>query len=1526
MNRLIIILCVFACGQSYAAGPRKFYASSSTGSDTNTGLLSSAAVQSLAKLNTLVATAVGGDSIFLKAGDVFYGTLAITRSGLQNNPIVVTSYGTGANPIITGLTTLGSWTNLGGNIWQATTSNVRINNNLVLRNGVVQQIGRYPNTNAANGGYLTYTASTQTSITGPALSSTTNWTGAEVAVRINRWTIRRRTVTAHSAGVVSFATMNYTPKTNYGYFFQRDARTLDQDGEWYQGSNFLRMYFGNNNPNAYTVKVPNIDTLITVKASYITIRGIDCDGSAINGIYCQGTASGLTFQNCNITNSGGDGITTWFCSRVLVENCTTNYCLTTGIRIRSSIVTSGVTQYTNSLIRNNTVNHTAQFAGMETLEGTQSGGSGNGIAAFGGDSVQVLNNTVKNSGYNGIQWYARSHAYIKYNFIDTFCTARDDGGGIYTYEAPGAAIYEGTERRIVSNIIDHAIGNANGGGAEAPSANGIYNDEGTWGIVMDSNTVANIAYHGIQGNGNGNMTIRQNTVYNSPTASHAFQRLATEPPQTGFTITGNIFYPYRLRFRDQARNLPSTVTTEQNIARLGTMANNFYSTKTGADTSVRAQTQTSPTGSGTFVEIFRPFSYLTSTVGVETGAVSSANNGTLYYNAASSVRTVLFNGSSYKDPKGITYNNFVTIPAFDSRILIFNGSTINTLPVANAGADKAVTLPATSTTVTGSGTDADGTISGYRWRQMAGPNTANIQSPTSATTLISSLAQGSYSFRLTVTDNSGDSAVDFMQVIVSAANIVPSANAGSDQTITLPTSSTTLTGSGSDQDGTISSYSWVKLSGPTGGTIASPSSASTAINSLVQGTYVFQLTVTDNAAATGSDLVQITVVPANVAPTANAGPDKAIALPVTTSSLSGSGTDVDGTINSYSWAKLSGPPGGVLSAATSANTNVSSLQQGTYVFSLVVTDNGGLTGSDIVQIVVSPANVAPTASAGTDQSFDLPINSTTLTGSGTDNDGSITNYAWTKISGPSATIVSPTAATTSVTGMSEGTYLFQLTVTDNGGLTGTDFIQIVVNPAAPPANIPPVANAGADKSITSPASTTTLVGGGTDADGSVVGYRWTKISGPALGSISSPNLATTNLVGLVVGTYIFQLRVTDNQGDTAIDGVQVVVNAANIPPVANAGSNITITSPASTATLNGSGTDQDGTITTYRWVKLSGPTGGTITSSTSASTGLTALQTGTYYYQLRVTDNAGDTATATVSVTVNAANIPPTASAGPDIVITLPTSTATLVGSGTDVDGTIASYSWTKLSGPTGGAISTPSAATTNVTGLTQGDYFYRLKVTDNSGDTASATMHLTVNAANIPPTVSAGNDQTIQLPVNFTTLTGSATDIDGTIASYEWRLLEGPGGGTIASPNTAVTDITGLIQGTYQYQLKSVDNSGDSAVDVIQITVLEAVNVSPVVTIDGDATVERYLPEDSVTLSGTATDEDGTISTYTWREGGTVLGTGQTFTITGIRVGTHTYILEVEDNDGAKAYATITVIMHPAGTRPEYLILVKPL
>ena len=140
------------------------------------------------------------------------------------------------------------------------------------------------NADAPEGGYLIYTGASTSSITGPALSSLKNWTGAEVAIRLNRWEILRKIVTGHSGGTINFAAHSIAPRLNYGYFFQRDPRTLDQDGEWWQDgtNNKLRMYFGNNNPTMYSIYAATIDILFKSVYSSTSVSNLSFNGSALS--------------------------------------------------------------------------------------------------------------------------------------------------------------------------------------------------------------------------------------------------------------------------------------------------------------------------------------------------------------------------------------------------------------------------------------------------------------------------------------------------------------------------------------------------------------------------------------------------------------------------------------------------------------------------------------------------------------------------------------------------------------------------------------------------------------------------------------------------------------------------------------------------------------------------------------------------------------------------------------------------------------------------------------------------------------------------------------------------------------------------------------------------------------------------------------------------------------------------------------------------------------------------------------------
>lgn len=124
-------------------------------------------------------------------------------------------------------------------------------------------------------------------------------------------------------------------------------------------------------------------------------------------------------------------------------------------------------------------------------------------------------------------------------------------------------------------------------------------------------------------------------------------------------------------------------------------------------------------------------------------------------------------------------------------------------------------------------------------------------------------------------------------------------------------------------------------------------------------------------------------------------------------------------------------------------------------------------------------------------------------------------------------------------------------------------------------------------------------------------------------------------------------------------GVLEIIASSSVPvsnqaPTANAGTDISITSPTATTTLIGTGTDPENSALTYLWAKVSG-TGGTIASSTASTTALSGLSVGTYVFSLTVTDSLGSTSTDTVSVTVR---YPVTPQATSKKIVVLGSSTA----------------------------------------------------------------------------------------------------------------------------------------------------------------------------------------------------------------------------------------------------------------------------
>ncbi|MDF7810494.1 IPT/TIG domain-containing protein [Hymenobacter sp. YC55] len=139
-----------------------------------------------------------------------------------------------------------------------------------------------------------------------------------------------------------------------------------------------------------------------------------------------------------------------------------------------------------------------------------------------------------------------------------------------------------------------------------------------------------------------------------------------------------------------------------------------------------------------------------------------------------------------------------------------------------------------------------------------------------ATQIVVAVPAGATPGNFTATTNAGTASLYFT-VTAPAANVLPSANAGSDATIQLPTNSIALLGSGSDSDGTITGYQWRQVTGPNNATGVPANTQNVVASNLIAGAYQFGFKTIDNKSAESQeDFVLVTVNAAT--PVGNTGP------------------------------------------------------------------------------------------------------------------------------------------------------------------------------------------------------------------------------------------------------------------------------------------------------------------------------------------------------------------------------------------------------------------------------------------------------------------------------------------------------------------------------------------------------------------------------------------------------------------------------------------------------------------------------
>ncbi len=480
-----------------------------------------------------------------------------------------------------------------------------------------------------------------------------------------------------------------------------------------------------------------------------------------------------------------------------------------------------------------------------------------------------------------------------------------------------------------------------------------------------------------------------------------------------------------------------------------------------------------------------------------------------------------------------------------------------------------------------------------------------------------------------------------------STNTVPTAKAGANQNVVTGSVVTLDGSSSSDADNNSLTFKWSLVAAPAGSTasLVGPTSAKPTFTADVSGTYLFSLLVNDGKVDSSMATMTVTAAQLNVAPVANAGSAQSV-LTASQVTLDGSSSsDANRDLLSYTWTLLTKPVGSQasLSSATDVKPQFTADVAGAYIFSLVVSDgrlSSSADSSSMVTITASGVNAAPVSNAGVNQSVVVGT-AVTLDGSASaDANRDWLTYKWTLVAKPATSVAalsSATATKPTFTADLAGVYVASLVVND--GKVDSALATVTVTASA--VNAAPVANAGTNQNVVT-ASVVTLNGtGSTDANFDALTYKWAFGAKPvgSTAALSSATAASPTFTADLAGVYVATLIVNDGKLDSTAAVVTITAAAANVAPVASAGSaqSVTRTAGTVTVTLNGTASsDANNDALTYRWLLSSQPVGSAaaLSSTTATQPTFAATVAGVYVATLIVNDGKVDSIPSTVVITV----------------------------------------------------------------------------------------------------------------------------------------------------------------------------------------------------------------------------------------------------------------------------------------------------
>lgn len=668
----------------------------------------------------------------------------------------------------------------------------------------------------------------------------------------------------------------------------------------------------------------------------------------------------------------------------------------------------------------------------------------------------------------------------------------------------------------------------------------------------------------------------------------------------------------------------------------------------------------------------------------------------------------------------------------------------------------------------------------YTWSLLSGTLPAGLTLATNGTLSGTPSSSANYFFDLRVADAAGSAATRTYQMYVGVGVTIDSSSAPN-ATLGVAYSKTLKAVGGT------APYTWSVIGGalppglslsPTGVISGTPTTA---------GVYFVTVRAADSASGSAINNLSFTVLPAVTVTTAQPLPagNPGIAYNVTLAAAGGSAP--------YSWGVASGslPPG--LTLATSGSISGTPTTGGAYNFVVRATDANTAYGLQSYTITIGAALVIGTSPTLPNATLGVQYAQTLSASGGT------APYVWTVASGsvpPGLTLATSGAITGTPT--LGGSYSFVARVTDAAALSTVQTFSITVGTGLAITTSPALPNGAPGVPYS---QTLTAVGGAPP-------YTWLIVGG------TPPPGLTLSTNGLLSGTpssagsYSFQVRVNDSasanttQTFTLNIGTGLTITTGTTLPNAVLGQPYTQTFSAV------------GGAPPYVWTLAGGAVPPGLNLVTNGVLSGTPTSQGTYFFTVRVTDNAGANVTQNYSLTVATGLAITTTSPLPNGQVGV-VYLQTLA-----VAGGVAPYTWSLASGTLAPGLTITNNGGITGTPTTAGSYNFGVRVIDNTGANATASFSLTIGSGITITTATLPNGA---IGVMYSQTLAAA----GGTAPYVWSL----GSGTLP-PGLQLSN-NGLLAGTpnfigqFSFTIRVTDNAAVTAERSFTVTISPGITIT---------------------------------------------------------------------------------------------------